>query len=598
MMRLLLSSCVALSLCLFGTASEDFKYNDVGAHRYWRLLAKYHYGLWAVNELQFLDRIGVAMATARRDRGSPVYSGHVASYGHCSFAMDDEEGSYWLSGKEDTADPYIGYDFGEGNEKEIVRYRLLQYPHDVYRVALVELQYSDDGEKWTTSFSRPVNPLAWEKSWEDSHAPCNAEPIACNYNGTTCMYGGDGPFKEGHTVDFFGNCDAVGEGLVRGGATSAVCQAGVDNGGWVLHGASYNPSCGVCDSGTCVFVDGACDPEEAGEEACKWVMWEPIQPSVSVDELPRLSLATESVGAAAAAAGTAPTVAADAAGVRCASTYEATPGVLSSDPVEVCHPGQISSEIVASFSSAGHTVVRGLLTAEEVAAHRPFLRHAVSELSGAFLDDQYDVEEEAEHPVFTSERSKEFLLAPNVVDRARVAGDAAGEHSGMSDAAAAAALFTDSNRMLSASAVLLGVKPEEVCVWFDRAFFKEPGDSATHWHRDADSNRIPAGIDYLTAWVPLVDVTDTMGVLRFESGSHAPSRRFDGHGPPRHGEDVVQEANYDVGDVSFHHGYTKHASLPNLTGRLREVYAIMYAVHTREGPNSLKCKKAGGHTSL
>ena len=69
-----------------------------------------------------------------------------------------------------------------------------------------------------------------------------------------------------------------------------------------------------------------------------------------------------------------------------------------------------------------------------------------------------------------------------------------------------------------------------MCRFFDQAFYKQPGDKRTAWHRDAveHDGRVEAGLPGgplghagLTVWVPLDALRPTSGTLLFRSGSQS-----------------------------------------------------------------------------
>ena len=54
----------------------------------------------------------------------------------------------------------------------------------------------------------------------------------------------------------------------------------------------------------------------------------------------------------------------------------------------------------------------------------------------------------------------------------------------------------------------------------NQAFFKEHADGATLYHADNLACPLDTKNQYITAWLPLANVTTDMGLLTFASGSH------------------------------------------------------------------------------
>jgi len=114
---------------------------------------------------------------------------------------------------------------------------------------------------------------------------------------------------------------------------------------------------------------------------------------------------------------------------------------------------------------------------------------------------------------------------------------------------------------------------------------KEAGGGFTPAH--ADQYYWPLRSDRaITAWVPLQPVPSEMGPIGYYAGSH----RFDfGRDLPisdeserritaemeRQGFALVDHP-FELGEVSFHLGWTFHRAGPNLTDRPRSVMTIIY----------------------
>lgn len=122
-----------------------------------------------------------------------------------------------------------------------------------------------------------------------------------------------------------------------------------------------------------------------------------------------------------------------------------------------------------------------------------------------------------------------------------------------------------------------------VRIYHDQALYKEAGGGITPWH--ADQYYWPVSSDKMTtAWVPLQTTPQEMGPLAFCEKSH----RF------QLGRDLeisdesemtlkealrkfhTEESAFDLGDVSFHAGWTFHRAGANATAKPREVMTVIY----------------------
>lgn len=122
-----------------------------------------------------------------------------------------------------------------------------------------------------------------------------------------------------------------------------------------------------------------------------------------------------------------------------------------------------------------------------------------------------------------------------------------------------------------------------VRMYHDQALYKQPGGGITPWH--ADQYYWPVSSDHtVTAWVPLQNTPKEMGPLAFCEKSH----RF------QLGRDLeisdesemtlkqalnsfrLEESGFELGDVSFHSGWTFHRAGANTTSYPREVMTIIY----------------------
>jgi ectoine hydroxylase-related dioxygenase (phytanoyl-CoA dioxygenase family) len=142
--------------------------------------------------------------------------------------------------------------------------------------------------------------------------------------------------------------------------------------------------------------------------------------------------------------------------------------------------------------------------------------------------------------------------------------------------------FVRSRRLARLAAELMGCRG--VRLYHDQALYKEPGGGATPWH--ADQHYWPlASNNTITVWIPLQATPLELGPLAFGSGSH----RFEFGRDLEISDDSEQtlsqllkdkskliEEPFDLGEVSFHYGWTFHRAGANTTTRPREVMTIIY----------------------
>ncbi len=224
----------------------------------------------------------------------------------------------------------------------------------------------------------------------------------------------------------------------------------------------------------------------------------------------------------------------------------------------------LPDDVVRDYQEAGHAVVRGLATREEIARYRPAI-------VGAAEKARFEKRPLQERDTY----GKAFLQLFNLwrLDEEVRA-------------------FVFARRFAAVAARLMEV--DGVRLYHDQGLFKEPGGGTTPWHQDQfywplDTDRT------ITMWMPLVDVDPSMGPMRFASGSHTARSLGDfpigdvsheefGAIVERRGLPVRDHAPFAAGDATFHSGWTLHSAAPNRTDTMREVMTIIYyADGTRVG---------------
>ncbi|MFA9477814.1 phytanoyl-CoA dioxygenase family protein [Phycisphaerales bacterium AB-hyl4] len=143
--------------------------------------------------------------------------------------------------------------------------------------------------------------------------------------------------------------------------------------------------------------------------------------------------------------------------------------------------------------------------------------------------------------------------------------------------------FTFSQRIARIAAELLGTRG--VRLYHDQSLYKEPGGGFTPWHVDQQYWPM-ASARSVTAWIPLQPVPTEMGPLCFGKGSHLKNIGRDlaisDESEQRIRDAIRQEGlievyePYDLGEVSFHYGWTLHRAGPNTTEQPRKVHTVIY----------------------
>ena len=214
------------------------------------------------------------------------------------------------------------------------------------------------------------------------------------------------------------------------------------------------------------------------------------------------------------------------------------------------------AEAVAEFQANGHALVRGLCSAEEVAAYRPRIVEAARQRNPEppplELRDTY---------------GKAFIQSINLWR--------------LDDGVQA---FVWSPRFAKVAAQLLGV--DAVRLYHDQALFKEPDGGPTPWHQDQVYWPLDT-TNTITMWMPLVDVTAEIGSMTFASGSNhlgdlgaydisdASDDAVAGIVAER-GLSLHTYGAVGAGDATFHAGWMLHRAGPNPTGVMREVMTVIW----------------------
>ena len=216
-------------------------------------------------------------------------------------------------------------------------------------------------------------------------------------------------------------------------------------------------------------------------------------------------------------------------------------------------PFDLTSDQIGFYQENGYIKLKHVLSPEALEHYRRIINARVAELSA----DALPLEQRSTY-------GKAFLQIMNLWTQSPEVKE-----------------FVFGKRLARIAAGLIGASG--VRIYHDQALYKEPGGGITPWHADqyywpVDSNKT------VTAWVPLQKTPLEMGPLAFCAKSH----RF------QIGRDLeisdeseltlkqalssfrMDDTAFDLGDVSFHAGWTFHRAGANSTDRPREVMTMIY----------------------
>jgi ectoine hydroxylase-related dioxygenase (phytanoyl-CoA dioxygenase family) len=229
--------------------------------------------------------------------------------------------------------------------------------------------------------------------------------------------------------------------------------------------------------------------------------------------------------------------------------------VPAADRTDVDEPYALTEPQVRSYRENGFVRLKSVLTPETVARYRREITRKVHELNTLHLP----MEERTTY-------QKAFLQVMNLWTRSDVVRE-----------------FVFGRRLARIAAELMGTRG--VRLYHDQALYKEKGGGLTPWH--ADQYYWPlASTHSITCWVPLQPTPLEMGPVAFAPGSHRldlgrdlpisdESERVIEERLLSHALGQVEEA-FDLGEVSFHAGWTFHRAGHNQTDRAREVMTVIY----------------------
>lgn len=143
--------------------------------------------------------------------------------------------------------------------------------------------------------------------------------------------------------------------------------------------------------------------------------------------------------------------------------------------------------------------------------------------------------------------------------------------------------FVFSRKLARLAAELMGVSGARL--YHDQALYKEPGGGPTPWHADQFYWPV-ASNNTVTVWVPLQETPLEMGPLAFAPGSHRIAVGRDVAISDesekliattlREAQLGLVETPFELGEVSFHLGWTFHRAGANRSAAPRRVMTVIY----------------------
>jgi ectoine hydroxylase-related dioxygenase (phytanoyl-CoA dioxygenase family) len=228
---------------------------------------------------------------------------------------------------------------------------------------------------------------------------------------------------------------------------------------------------------------------------------------------------------------------------------------LSAARIDVDSPYDLSPDAIRFYRENGFVTLKNVFNAGTLAHYGREITRRVHELNTLHLP----MEERTTY-------QKAFLQVMNIWTKSEVVKE-----------------FVFGKRLARVAAELMGTTG--VRLYHDQALYKEGKGGFTPWH--ADQYYWPLASNHsITAWVPLQATPMEMGPLAFSPRSHRLDLGRD-LAISDQSQSVIEkkllaanlgqhEEPFDLGEVSFHSGWTFHRAGRNLTDRPREVMTVIY----------------------
>jgi ectoine hydroxylase-related dioxygenase (phytanoyl-CoA dioxygenase family) len=224
-------------------------------------------------------------------------------------------------------------------------------------------------------------------------------------------------------------------------------------------------------------------------------------------------------------------------------------------PIDLDRPYPILPEQVARFRRDGFIRLKHVFNAAELA----YYGSEITRLTIALNRQSLPMEERTTY-------DKAFLQVMNLWEESPVVRE-----------------FVFGRRLAGIAAALLEV--EGVRLYHDQSLYKEPGGGITPAH--ADQYYWPVSSDRtVTAWVPLQPVPQEMGPLAFFAGSQQVEFGRDLGISDESEREItrnmeaegfrIADGPFDLGEVSFHLGWTFHRAGVNSSEKPRSVMTVIY----------------------
>lgn len=153
------------------------------------------------------------------------------------------------------------------------------------------------------------------------------------------------------------------------------------------------------------------------------------------------------------------------------------------------------------------------------------------------------------------------------------------------------------------------MKVSAVRIFHEQAIFKHPGDIKSYWHQDQFFWPLDTNL-HIGMWMPLIDCTKDMGIMRFVKNSHTMgdlmgisiNEKSENHYDKIIDEkklEVVELESINAGDCTFHFGWTIHGAGLNKSDKIREAMVVTYyADGSRVGKLETKDRKGDAELFL